>query len=59
MPDYLEVEVKFWVAAHTAVRQSLLSLHAQLTKPRVFERNLRLDGDKPAVVAGTLLSGRN
>ncbi|GIK55294.1 MAG: class IV adenylate cyclase [Chloroflexi bacterium] len=43
MADYLEVEVKFWVAEHTAVRQTLLSLHAQLTKPRTFERNLRLD----------------
>lgn len=41
--NHLEVEVKFWVEGHTAVRQTLLSLHAQLTKPRVFERNLRLD----------------
>ncbi len=41
--DRLEVEVKFWVAEHTAVRQTLLSLGATLSKPRVFERNLRLD----------------
>lgn len=41
--NHLEVEVKFWVEGHTAVRQSLLSLNAQLSKPRVFERNLRLD----------------
>jgi adenylate cyclase class 2 len=41
--DHLEVEVKFWVAEHTAVRQHLLAREATLSKPRVFERNLRLD----------------
>ncbi|HRQ41270.1 MAG TPA: hypothetical protein PLD25_25410 [Chloroflexota bacterium] len=45
MVNHLEVEVKFWVAGHTAVRQTLLSLGAILSKPRVFERNLRLDVD--------------
>ncbi len=41
--ERLEVEVKFWVAQLTAVRQQLLSGGAVLKKPRVFERNLRLD----------------
>lgn len=41
--ERLEVEVKFWVAQLTAVRQQLLSSGAALKKPRVFERNLRLD----------------
>jgi adenylate cyclase class 2 len=43
MEKHLEVEVKFWLAELTAVRNQLLSLGATLAKPRVFERNLRLD----------------
>lgn len=42
-PSNLEVEVKFLVADLTAVRTQLLTLGATLHKPRVFERNLRLD----------------
>jgi adenylate cyclase class 2 len=40
---HLEVEVKFWLAELTAVRNQLLALGATLAKPRVFERNIRLD----------------
>lgn len=40
---HLEVEVKFLVGELTAVRQRLLELGAMVTKPRVYERNLRLD----------------
>jgi len=57
--DYLEVEVKFWVAEHTAVRQHLLSSGAILSKPRVFERNLRLDTpDQQLLQKGQLLRVR-
>lgn len=41
--DHLEVEVKFLVADLTAVRHQLLLVGATVSKPRVFERNLRLD----------------
>ncbi len=40
---HLEVEVKFVAADLTAVRQRLLAVGATLTKPRVYERNVRLD----------------
>ncbi len=39
----LEVEVKFVVEDLTAVRQRLLAAGATVKKPRVYERNLRLD----------------
>lgn len=42
-PSDLEVEVKFLVADLTAVRDRLITLGATRHKPRIFERNLRLD----------------
>ncbi len=47
--NHLEVEVKFWVQELTAVRQQLLALGATLKKPRVYERNLRLDTPQEAL----------
>lgn len=41
--DNLEVEVKFLVADLAAFRQQLLAAGGQVVKPRVYERNLRLD----------------
>ncbi len=41
--DRLEVEVKFYVPDLTAARQRLLSLGAEISNPRVFERNVRFD----------------
>ncbi len=41
--DRLEVEVKFYAPDLTAVRQRLLSLGAEISKPRVYERNVRFD----------------
>lgn len=41
--ERLEVEVKFYVPDLTAVRQHLFTLGATLTKPRIYERNVRFD----------------
>ncbi len=41
--ERLEVEVKFYVPDLTAVRQRLLALGAKISKPRVYERNVRFD----------------
>jgi adenylate cyclase class 2 len=41
--EHLEVEVKFWLPDLAGLRAQLLAVGAQLVKPRVFERNLRLD----------------
>jgi adenylate cyclase class 2 len=39
----LEVEVKFLVSDLTAVRERLLTVGAQLDKPRIYEHNIRYD----------------
>ena len=41
--EHLEVEVKFYVPDLTAVHNRLLTLGAKITKPRVYERNVRFD----------------
>lgn len=41
--DQLEIEVKFLVPDLTAVRQRLLAAGGRIARPRVHERNLRLD----------------
>lgn len=46
----LEVEVKFLVPDLTAVRHKLLALGATLTKPRVYEKNYRLDTPDEALL---------
>ncbi len=39
----LEVEVKFFVPDLVAFRERLLAAGAELTKPRIYERNVRFD----------------
>ncbi len=46
----LEVEVKFLVPTLTAVRQKLLELGASPAKPRVYEKNIRLDTPDEALL---------
>lgn len=46
----LEVEVKFLVPTLTAVRQKLLELGASLARPRVYEKNIRLDTPDEALL---------
>jgi len=41
--ERLEVEVKFYAPDLTAVHNRLLALGAKITKPRVYERNVRFD----------------
>ena len=41
--DNLEVEVKFFVTDLPMIRQRLVQLGANVTKPRVFEQNVRYD----------------
>jgi adenylate cyclase class 2 len=41
--EHLEVEVKFFVPDLAALRQKLLAAGAILAKPRIYERNIRLD----------------
>jgi len=41
--DNLEVEVKFFVEDLATFRRKLLAAGAELTKPRVYERNVRFD----------------
>lgn len=41
--DNLEVEVKFLIADLAAFREQLLAAGGTVVKPRVYERNLRLD----------------
>ncbi len=41
--ERLEVEVKFYVPDLTAVHNRLLTLGAKISKPRVYERNVRFD----------------
>ncbi|MEZ4516667.1 MAG: class IV adenylate cyclase [Chloroflexota bacterium] len=41
--EHLEVEVKFLLDDFETVRASLLQLGAELTHPRVYERNVRYD----------------
>lgn len=54
--DNLEVEVKFVVADLAAMQQRLRNAGATLAKPRVFERNLRLDTPDEALrYSGRLL----
>jgi adenylate cyclase, class 2 len=43
--DSLEVEVKFYAPDLTAVRHRLLTLGAEQTKERVYERNVRFDNE--------------
>lgn len=47
----LEVEVKFLLAEPTAVRKRILQIGAQLTKPRVYERNVRFDTPDNALLS--------
>ena len=47
----LEVEVKFLLAEPTAVRERILQVGARLTKPRVYERNVRFDTPDNALLA--------
>lgn len=48
---HLEVEVKFLVGDFSTVRARLLAAGAVITKPRVYERNLRLDTPDEALRA--------
>lgn len=47
----LEVEVKFLLAEPTAVRERILQVGAELTKPRVYERNVRFDTPDNALLS--------
>ncbi len=49
--DYTETEVKLHVPDLRAVEQRLLAAGAQLTAPRVFERNVRYDAADGALAA--------
>lgn len=51
MNQHLEVEVKFLLPELTAVRAQLLTLGATVVRPRLFERNLRLDTPDEALRA--------
>lgn len=48
--NYLEVEVKFYVPDLTAVRDKLLALGGTVTKPRLYERNIRFDTPEDALL---------
>lgn len=41
--DNLEVEVKFFVPDLNAIREQLVQLGVEVTKPRIFEQNVRYD----------------
>lgn len=53
MSDYQEVEVKLYVTDFNVIAQKLDAVGAELTKPRVFERNVRYEN------AEQTLTGRN
>ncbi|HSM55837.1 MAG TPA: class IV adenylate cyclase [Candidatus Sulfomarinibacteraceae bacterium] len=45
-PQRLEIEVKFYVENLARLRERLLAAGATQVKPRLFERNVRLDDDR-------------
>ena len=54
--QYTEIEIKLHVADLSSIEQTLQTLGATLTKPRVFERNLRYDfEDKSLSSTGQVL----
>lgn len=56
MNDHLEIEIKLLVEDLTDVQQRLKSVGARMTKPRIFERNIRYeDADHTLTSQGKLV----
>jgi adenylate cyclase class 2 len=51
MADYQEVELKLYVPDLNAVRRRLVALGATVSKPRVFERNVRYENESRTLTA--------